>query len=291
MIGDLIYVATHSPTCLLFHLSAMKVPWGKHYMARYRNSDHFTTTDKDVPKENVLPLVSIRDPYSWMQSMCRHSYAAYWPHTKIGHCPNLIATEEDIRHFPALRQMYGASGTNATATEKLIPVNVAYNKPLWHNHSSFAHWYSEWYQDYLKADIPRIVVRFEDLLFYGSEVARTMCECGGGVPVPDNGRSGEFVHISESAKTGMQAHGPLKERTNLVGALIKYGSFEHRADKMTREDLIAARKYLDPEIMEVFGYDHPPLPVEGIEMNEPTESGRYDDDHSQTPGKKKKPSF
>eukprot|EP00536_Pseudo-nitzschia_multiseries_P011734 jgi/Psemu1/308456/fgenesh1_kg.413_\ len=264
-----------------------QVPWGKHYMARYRGSEHSTHTDADVPHNHTMALVSIRDPYSWMQSMCRHQYAAKWPNKKL-HCPNLIATESDIESMPALKKKYGRK---SKTVEQLIPVDIKYSTEVVHSHSSLAHWYSEWYGDYLHADFPRLIVRFEDLLFHGEEVARAMCECGGGVPVPDNGRSGKFVHVSESAKTGKSAHGPLKDRTNLVGALIKYGSFEHRTDLMTPEDLDAARRYLDPEIMEAFGYHHPASAKEELEgmkdieiVKAATDSGRYDDDHSRKPG-------
>mmetsp|Transcript_4339 Transcript_4339/g.10475 ORF Transcript_4339/g.10475 Transcript_4339/m.10475 type:complete len:513 (-) Transcript_4339:187-1725(-) len=266
-----------------------QVPWGKHYMARYSGSGHFSDTDTDVPHDHTMALVSIRDPYSWMQSMCRHTYAAKWPYRKK-HCPNLIATDEDIENMPVLHQKFGNTLGKDNHEERLIPVRVKYSKEVAHEHSSLAHFYSDWYSDYLGSDIPRVVVRFEDLLFHGEEVARAMCECGGGVPVPDNERSGKFVHVSESAKTGPTAHGPLKDRTNLVGALIKYGSFEHRTDNMTPDDLEAARRYLDPEIMEKFGYRHPPSPEEGeegVEMGKAaTESGRYDDDHSVKPKKK-----
>jgi len=230
-----------------------QVPWGKHMMARYRESDHTTSTDKDVPKDHILPIVSIRDPFSWMQSMCRHAYAARWPHNK-DHCPNLIATGADISILPKLNSLYEK---NEGDVEKLIPVDVKYNSKLTVHHKSLAHYYSEWYNDYLKADYPRIMLRFEDMLFYGEEVTRTVCECGGGVPVPDNGRSGRFAHISESAKKGANAHGAKSQRTNLVGALIRYGSFVNRTDSMTTEDLAAARRHLDPILMEAFGYHHP----------------------------------
>ena len=235
-----------------------QVPWGKHYMARYRTSGHTTKTDKDVPIEHILPLVTIRDPYFWMQSMCRHRYTAMWPHTKA-HCPNLIPTKAEIHRLPMLRQLYGGHDGNEHV-EQLVPVDVHYSKDLIHHHLSFPHWYSEWYNDYYKANYPRIMVRFEDLLFHGEEVTRKMCECGGGVPRPDNGRSGLFTHVSESSKKGKTAHGDPKERTNLVGALMKYGTSNHRADSMTAEDLDAARRHLDPELMKAFAYSHPPMP-------------------------------
>jgi len=235
-----------------------QVPWGKHYMARYRSSNHSTHSDRDVPKNNTLPLVTIRDPYSWMQSMCRHAYAANWSHNSA-HCPNLIATEDDIHNLPGLRKMYGHNRGDED-TEKLVPIRISYSKTTIHNHSSFGHWYSEWYNDYLKADYPRLMLRFEDLLFYGKDVTRAICRCGGGIPRNDNGRSGDFMHVSESAKKGKAAHGSMKMRTNLVGALIKYGSSDHRTDSMTEDDLIAARRHFDPELMDTFGYRHPLSP-------------------------------
>ena len=265
-----------------------QVPWGKHMMARYRSSNHTTFTDKDVPKEHTLPLVAIRDPYSWMQSMCRHKYAANWPHDKM-HCPNLIATKEDIKKSPMLQKMYNHHFREDKDVEKLVPIKINYSKVLSLNHSSFGHWYSEWYNDYLKADFPRLMVRFEDLLFFGKDVTRAVCKCGGGIPRKDNGRSGDFTHVAESAKKGKTAHGSMKERTNLVGALIKYGSGEHRTDSMTKDDLIAARRHFDPQLMEAFGYRHPPppklKPMEvvmaqvGGETVVATDGGRYDDDH------------
>lgn len=234
-----------------------QVPWGKHMMASYRESDHTTRTDKDVPRENVLPLVSIRDPYNWMQSMCRHQYEASWPRV-VDHCPNLIASAAEINQNDKLYELYG-DVVDDESKEKLVPVGIAYAKGNQHQHQSLAHFYSEWYTEYLNADFPRIMVRFEDLLFHGEEVIRTLCDCGGGVRRMDNGRSGSFAHMPESAKKGASAHGPMAARTNLVGALIRYGSFANRTATMTHEDLIAARRYFDPKIMDAFGYFHPEL--------------------------------
>lgn len=33
--------------------------------------------DHKVNKTAVMPVVAIRDPYSWMQSLCRHPYGTY----------------------------------------------------------------------------------------------------------------------------------------------------------------------------------------------------------------------
>lgn len=46
-----------------------QVPWGKHTPVgndEYRLS-HKSKKDKDVDANNILPAVTIRDPYVWMQ--------------------------------------------------------------------------------------------------------------------------------------------------------------------------------------------------------------------------------
>lgn len=166
-----------------------------------------------------------------------------------------------------LKRMYGRGG-DANRQEKFVPVHIKYGEGNVQELLSLAHYYSEWYEEYMKADFPRIMVRFEDLFFHGEDVTRAMCNCGGGVPRPDNWQSGQFTHdVSESAKKGVHAHGDIAKRTNhLVGALIKYGSFANRTNSMTIEDLVAARRYHDPEIMKASGYRHPTLPKDEMEM-------------------------
>lgn len=45
-----------------------QVPWGKHQpvSAKYTNT---ATKEKRINRNNVMPIVIVRDPYSWMQSM------------------------------------------------------------------------------------------------------------------------------------------------------------------------------------------------------------------------------
>lgn len=144
----------------------LQVPWGKHYPASHRGQ-HETKTDKVVPYTNSLPLVAIREPYMWMQSMCRHHYEAWWPHS-ARHCPNLIATRAELMQLPLLRQKYGYAKDD-DEKEYLVPMSIKYADTDY-VHLSLAHHWSEWYRLYIDADYPRIMVRFEDLLFYGEEI-------------------------------------------------------------------------------------------------------------------------
>ncbi len=44
-------------------------------------------------------------------------------------------------------------------------------------------------------DFARVIVRMEDLIFYGKQVMETLCECGGG-GIP---RQEHFQHIPQTA--------------------------------------------------------------------------------------------
>jgi hypothetical protein len=157
-----------------------QVPWGKHSLA----STRLTNTaghDFKVNKTNVLPVVMVRDPYSWMQSMCKHPYAAKWPHSKE-HCPNLIPNAVDMEKFKA--------------QSPTIPVNVKFNGGI-EKYESLAHLWSEWYHQYLNADYPRLMVRFEDLQFHAKEMIDLVCQCAGAEARHD----GQFTYIVDSAKS------------------------------------------------------------------------------------------
>ena len=202
-----------------------QVPWGKHTPVQFREK-HVTTTDHEVPLENSFPMITIRDPYSWLLSMCRHPYAARWVYDPE-HCPNVINYQ----------------------SKKASNVYVFYKTDMV-SYKSLPEMWNKWYQDYLAVDFPRVLVRFEDLLFFGKEVTETLCACGGGVP-----RREKFVHIQNSAKLGTNAHG--FHKTGLVQALIQYGHARNRTMGMSAEDIDYTKKYFDEKLMEMFNYHHP----------------------------------
>jgi hypothetical protein len=199
-----------------------QVPWGKHTPVQYRE-DHVTDTDKDVPLQNSIPMITIRDPYRWMRSMCKHIYGARWPHNKTS-CPNVYLDEES----------------------RPSPVRVKYKQTII-QHKSLPGMWNDWYNAYLDVDFPRVIVRFEDLLFYGKNVTQTLCKCGGGSP-----RRRQFAHVKSSAKLGTAAHGANK--TNLLDALIQFGNDRTRLDGMTKTDLKWSHTLLDDNLMNFFDY-------------------------------------
>lgn len=216
-----------------------QVPWGKHILASLKwinTAGHEERTDKST----VLPIVIVRDPYSWMESMCRNHYGARWHYTK-DHCPNLVPNEEDYKLFPY-------SGKN-------IPVRLDYggdhSLPIT-SYDSLAHLWSEWYRQYVEdADYPRLIVRYEDLMYYPKQLIPQVCACAGGVPMED-----EFTYLVDSAKWG-PGHGREETRTSLITAMIKYGNAEKRLRGYTDEDLQLAHVGLSEDLMNLFQYNRP----------------------------------
>ena len=175
--------------------------------------------------------------------MCRHSYGADWPH-KPEHCPNLVPNEVD-------RQLLmDGSSAPTTVMDAAINITVEYAEFDQH-HDSLVGFWNDWYRDYLDAKFPRLMVRFEDIVFHPKQITQTVCECAGGKLKHDE----KFTYIVDSAKKG-DAHG--KEKTSYIDALIQYGSEAGRYSGFESADLEYARIHLDPELMELFGYQYAP---------------------------------
>jgi hypothetical protein len=115
-----------------------QVPWGKHRMASVK----LNHTAKDMAKyhkENVLPVIIVRDPLAWLQSMCKSPYAAHWRHG-AHHCPNLVPSDQDLAHFKNVNNVFS--------------VKVNFDAASHYAFDSLAHLWSEWHQQYMDADYP-----------------------------------------------------------------------------------------------------------------------------------------
>lgn len=182
----------------------------------------------------------------------------YWPHVEDdenGHCPNLIPNHVDVKEFPFLE-----------GWESII-VQVRYALfGRWHN--SLAHFWNDWYRPYYQAPYPKVIVRYEDLIFHAKEVTESVCHCAGGE------MKGKFEYIVESAKKGSGGHGRKDQRTSMIQAMIRYGKETNRTIGFTQDDLAFAIETLDSELTEFFGYSNPPLSSDGT-------SGDATDDESE----------
>ena len=170
---------TNTGTNLLFELirtnCAMPIkrqihwqaPWGKHGLSSSR-LNRTAPKEKGTNQTTFFPFMMIKDPFSWMNSQCRHSYGVTTWNSRHDeeHCPNLI--RGDITdHDETIPVKFLSSFTThrspsaITKHESLLDV---YN-----------YWYGDWEREQSK--FPHLSIRYEDLLFHGKEVSRIACEC------------------------------------------------------------------------------------------------------------------
>ena len=201
----------------------------------------------DLEADQVFPAITVRDPAVWAASMCRHEYSMKWIHTdkdsEQPHCPNFVPNEIDVALNTTLK--------DASA----VPVRIEYAAGT-REHDSLIHHWNDYYSAYLRQDrFPRLMVRFEDLIFHPKRVTETVCECAGGEMKHALDGKG-FEYIVQSAKKGAM-HG--KERTGYVDAILRYGTDKNRwkGGGMTDADRQFAERHLDHELMELFDYKLP----------------------------------
>ena len=311
-----------------------QVPWGKHNPPQdqhFRANFHAPGGYSNMDPVQTLPIVMIRDPFRWMQSMCHNSYTGRWarlfrPEHRHYHCPNLWPTQAEwdqlkARHYlpilkegmsfpkeipgihpaeahfdnkvkpkPKLGAMVNLVSadqspsdvdyiipptTNPLTPEQLklhhFPVHVMYgNKQLNFTrfHASLIHLWNDWYGEYYHlapSELPRLITRMEDLLFFPDQVVPKMCECAGGQLRNSinatGGGSGVQIPVASTKSTGHNSlatvKGQREQQTGYVDALIKYGNPTTRFLGHSPHDLQYAAHYLDREMMEAFGYQYP----------------------------------
>ena len=199
---------------------------------------------EQVPHNDVLPIVMIKDPITWMSSLCRHPYSARWRHYKI--CPNLVPNEFDKGRKPGEGTM-GVIVRFATQHIGDEPLPDKNNKTFV-NYDSILDFWNVWYKQYLDADFPRLMIRFEDLLFHAEETVSQVCECGGGTINP------KFRYVEDSAK-GQK--GPHAGSAGFMASLVTYGNRTLRMEEIltTKWDVEYFRNHVDKELLDLFSYE------------------------------------
>ena len=235
-----------------------QVPWGKHYPFGNRTG-HFASQfnpDRD-PHHEFLPLVSIRDPYTWLQSMCRQPYGAQYSFAKSS-CPNLIPYPSDIEAHPRYKKM------------KYMPVHVGFDTREGKSKIKFesmGHFWNHWYGDYIDFEstdgndakqtqkialkpqtVPFLVVRMEDLVFHAKTVVPQLCKCAGGTM---KGNKIKYVTETQNQNHGIEI---AAKGGGLLRSVVNYGNITKRRDKFAGFQLVAAKDILDPRLMELLGY-------------------------------------
>lgn len=174
------------------------------------------------------------------KSMCVSPYTLNWAKSDT-HCPNLVEPE-----------------TANLAKPKGVPVKIRWGVDFARTWPSLAHMWSVWYREYVDdADLPRIMVRFEDLLFHTEVVIDAIRQCVGATWVDEE----QFHYSAAPAKTHPY-FSKFKAPSSLISAMIKYGqdddSGSARTGSMTEADLKYAENSLDTDLMDLFHYQRRP---------------------------------
>jgi hypothetical protein len=210
-----------------------QAPWGKHNPPSFRYKNVAPQGGVGINQTNVLPVVVIRDPISWMYSMCGHPYAANWKHSKDV-CPKLFVSDN---HSP-----------NNHGTPKLNPVRVRYAMDVSRSYESLVGLWNEWYREWMEeVDFPFLMMRFEDLLFHPVPVVRSICNCVGGFP-----KQTEFWYNANSAKGEI---GPHTGGSGLFQSIVRYGNSTFRKTVLSPTEKVYAKSALRKDLMTIFQYD------------------------------------
>lgn len=201
------------------------VPWGKHVPLSWQSNVTVPPLNP-TPKGLVLPVVLVRDPFWWMQSMCKNPYGAKWQHS-AELCPNLV--QEEGSSIPVTTKY-----TFGKQSKKPIRFSISYD--------SLVHLWNAYYREYLESRHPRLLIRFEDILFHGPAVLQAISDCVG-VPMEKS-----FEYFVEKSKH----HG--EGGTGFLQALVKYGSSSGRVNHYNDRDLAFAVNNLDSTLLQKFNY-------------------------------------
>jgi hypothetical protein len=169
------------------------------------------------------------------------------------HCPNLVPIAKDwdtpLRKKPTgqLFSTYKVTVHHSQQTDQ---------------YDSLADMWTEFYKQYRDADFPRLIIRFEDLLFHRELVMTQIAQCVTGEKsiAPPN----ESTLTAKSSVSWFHPEQPLKYRlssvkdhgqsSDLVSAVIKYGTSRGRYAGMATEDLRYATKALDEKLLRTLHY-------------------------------------
>jgi hypothetical protein len=191
---------------------------------------HTVTGLEQANKTHILPIVIIKDPLTWLQSMCRHPYSAQWRQTSQ-HCPNLVPNSLDYLNFPVVTKKQN----------RTVPVKIKFSKESVEHWDSLIDVWSDWYHQYLTADYPRLMVRFEDFLFAPDQLLQQIANCVGG-------------ELTQPVRFQIDSSKPHGSQTDLVHAFIKYGRALGRTHNLTVDDWRYVADHVNPDLMRIFRY-------------------------------------
>jgi hypothetical protein len=103
--------------------------------------------------------------------------------------------------------------------------------------------WSEYYRQYVSADYPRIMIRYEDMILYGKELVEVISQCSGSPLLAD------VVAIFAQEARSHHRGG------SLIRAARKLAGWNPLLASVRGADRDYMRAVLDPALLRLFGYD------------------------------------
>jgi hypothetical protein len=123
-------------------------------------------------------------------------------------------------------------------------------------YDSLADMWSDYYQQYLNADFPRIIVRYEDFLFHREAVLEQIAQCitTAGASTPKQNKASPERVLQEPGKYRLSAAKEHGRSSDFITAVLKYGTNRGRYAGMDTQDMRYAVKALKPDLLRQFNY-------------------------------------
>jgi hypothetical protein len=186
-----------------------------------------------------MPVILVRDPYTWMQAMCKAPYDARWHKLRDNRCPNLW------------------NDSNSTTYELAVRTHQTQFRKVDH-YASLADMWTQFNQQYYNATYPRLMVRYEDVMTHPEQIVGTIRDCIG-LKKPS---TDPFQYVLETAKK----HG---KPSDYFQSLQKLATDVDRHRGMTKADRVYSNKALHTVLMKTFRYNYAPLQVFPRDLEEP----------------------
>jgi hypothetical protein len=138
-----------------------QVPYGKHNPFQAATIDGYRIPKAEYQQvkniSQVLPIVMVRHPLDWLQSLCQQPFTVSWKKVSSK------APQSSTLPCPSLNS----------------PIQVKLYKDF--HYANVLDFWSEWYFGYWNhTESARLIVRLEDLVFAPKETLQQICSCVGG---------------------------------------------------------------------------------------------------------------
>lgn len=244
---------------------AFQVPWGKHNPVSFRGVREQHTVGQikkgkydgkgdyvlDGDVANILPVLIIKDPLTWMQSTDKTRYSLE---------TTVSDTNDKFQRRPlhpvkdtVNKIIYARGAEFALEKGKPKPYYAPDEKHIVRHYGSMAHAWNDWNREQIDVPYPTLVIRFEDLLFDAERTIRAVCTCAGGTA-----KLPEFQNVDKNTKSnfpGSNSLGSNKDSNNIRGQYkLLYSNETRRWGKYTTDDIRFIKEVVDPKLLAYFRY-------------------------------------